>query len=425
MKTLFLSLNVLLGSLLFATDVVHDEQYYKYNNNNVEIIYTKENIEFAEKTNTIEPELHEHYQNTYNWILDETLYVGLLSHRNQIPNGYSTQWPNNRQINYIGGVLNIDYFCSTSWLDTLLYHETAHNYQVNVKANGFSRFLHSIFGNGFVFLPMPFSVPNVMENSFMLEGNAVLNESWHGNGGRLYSGRFKAQTILQAKANKITPQSTYNTTLDFPYRETHYITGGFYNLYMAQKYGLNNINRYFYQHSKLFVWPQLTNHSMRTVTGDYFENSLKDFAQEYASKELNIAKGKKLLSSQFYYQLNSDENEIFFIINESGKSAPELIKLNKQSLDISKQKDSWSPGKVIKNKGNYYTLGSNYTSAFNIHQGLYDSDSYILDSSKSKIIQGYLSNGSEVYFDVKSSFSQAQLYVGDIFYEQVNSTVYI
>ena len=141
---------------------------------------------------------------------DLTLYVGLISDYNQIANGFSTQWPNNRQINYVGGTQLVDYFTTTSWLDTLLYHETAHNYQVNVKGSVVSRSLHSVFGNGTFIVPIPLAVPNAMENSFMLEGNAVLNESWHGNGGRLYSGRLKAQTLLQAKAGNIVASDVYN-----------------------------------------------------------------------------------------------------------------------------------------------------------------------------------------------------------------------
>ena len=425
MKKLFLLTIILSFTLSYATDVVHDEDYFKHEHDNIEIIFTKDNLPFAKETNAIEPTLKQIYQKHYHWKLDETLYVGLLSHKNQIPNGYSTQWPNNRQINYIGGAQNIDYFCSTSWLDTLLYHESAHNYQINVKANGFSRFLHSVFGNGYVMLPMPLSVPNVMENPFMLEGNAVLNESIHGNGGRLYSGRFKAQTILQAKAGLISPQKTYNTTLNFPYSEIHYITGAFYNLYMAEKHGLDKLNRYFHQHSKLFIWPQLTNHSMKVVTGEAFESSLKEFASEYASKELNVAEGKRLFSSQYYYQLDSDNDEIYFIANETALRAPQLVVVNKHTYEIKTKRDSWLGGKVIKKDDSYYTIGSNYTSAFGIYQGLYDSDAHLLKSTRSKIIHGYLSDGKEVYFDVKSSFSQPQLYVGDSFYAQVNSSVHI
>jgi hypothetical protein len=307
----------------------------------------------------------------------------------------------------------------------LIYHESAHNYQVNVKGNGFSRFLHSLFGVGSVFIPLPLSVPNAMENSFMLEGNAVLNESWHGNGGRLYSGRFKAQTILQAKAGKITPQRVYNTNLDFPYSETYYITGGFYHLYMAEKYGLYNLNQYFKEHSRSFVWPQFTNESMKSVTGVSFEDSLKEFAEDYASKKLLKAEGKRFLSSQYYYDMNSDKDEIYFISNQTGIDEPQLNIINKETLEIKKQKGSWVSGKVIKHNDAYYSVGYNYTSAFNIHQGLYDSSADILESSKSKIIQAYTKDSKPVYFNVKESFSEPNLYVGDSFYAKVNSSVFV
>ena len=142
---------LLTQSLLNAgsTVVPHDEPYYKYAEDNVEIIYTKNNLPYAKHTASMETPLNRDYENFYDWKFDETLYVGLISCNNQIANGFSTQWPNNRQINYMGGAQMVDYFSSISWLDMLLYHETAHNYQVNVKGSAVSRGLHSIFGNGF------------------------------------------------------------------------------------------------------------------------------------------------------------------------------------------------------------------------------------------------------------------------------------
>jgi len=207
------------STLSTGTAVVpNDKEYYKYKESNVEIIYTKENLPFAKHSAGIEDSLHKDYEEFYSWELDETLYVGLISSHNQIANGFSSQYPNNRQINYLGGTQMVDYFSVTSWLDTLLYHETAHNYQVNMKANSISQDLHSVLGNGVFITPMiPMIIPNVTENSFMLEGNAVLNESWHGNGGRLYSGRFKAETILQAKAGNIVAGDVYNSKIEFPY----------------------------------------------------------------------------------------------------------------------------------------------------------------------------------------------------------------
>jgi len=424
---LYATQNISFPLFINSSVVANDENYFTYEKDNVEIIYSSENITHAKNVAKIGKKLHASYENLFDWKLDEKLYVGLISSNNQIANGFSTQWPNNRQINYLGGSMMVDYFSTTSWIDTLIYHETAHNYQINVKGSMFSRGLHSLFGNGSVLLPMPLTVPNIAENSFMLEGNAVLNESWHGNGGRLYSGRFKAQTILQAKAGNIIASDVYNSKLTFPYGERYYIQGGFYNLYLAEKYGLKNVNHYFKFHSEDFLWPQFTNASMKQAIGIDFEDSLNAFANEYKklSKNFVEATGKHYFSSQFFNSLSHSKKEICFIINEDGVSQPELVVVNKKKVSADKFQDSWSSGKVIKVDGEYFTQASRNISASKIVQGLFNSDGFVRDETESKVVQGYLSDGRTVYFDVLSSFSQPQLYVGNHFYAQVNSSVII
>ncbi len=409
--------------------VPHDKAYYtqKLSGSDVAIIYTKDNINFAQGVAEIEGALHKDYEKIFQWKMDETLYVGLISDKNQIANGFSTQWPNNRQINYVGGSQNIDYFSSTSWIDTLIYHETAHNYQINVKGSKISQALHTVFGNGIVLLPLPLILPNVAENSFMLEGNAVLNESWHGNGGRLYSGRFQAETALQAKAGNIKPEYVYNSRLGFPYGDIYYIQGGFYNLFIAQKYGMSAANSYFKYHSEDLFWPFRTNASMKDALGVNFTKTLKFFENEQKSfaKKMKIVEGKHLASSQFYNPLGNSSDAVFFIINESGVSFPELVVVDKQSQILHKEKGSWVSGKVVKMDETYYTQGSMKTSPLKREQGLFSDWGFIKEGSASKMVQGYLSNKKSVYFDVASSYSQPQLYVGDTFYNQVNSSVII
>ena len=412
------------GNFVGTAVVPGDENYYMHTQDNIEIIYTQENAKEASHVSKLEPSIHKNYENFYDWVLDERLSVGLISNNNQIANGFSTQYPNNRQINYVGGTAYIDYFTTTSWLDTLLYHETAHNYQLNTKGSKVSQGLHSFMGNGSIVFPF-FIVPNIMENSFMLEGNAVLNESWHGNGGRLYSGRFYAQTVLQAKAGKIESSEVYNSKIEFPYGEIYYIQGGFYNYYMAQNHGLKNINNYFKRYSRYWFWPFLTNRSMRIATGDSFEESLNSFAVEYSKVPLVKAQGELLASSQFFYSLNNDAKEIYFLTNESGRRAPELVVIDKKDASITKKRGSWSSAKVIKVNEKYFTQSSANISPTKIIQGLYDEDKFLLKDTHSKMVQGYLSDNRMVYFDVASSYEQAQLYVGKEFYGQVNSSVYI
>ncbi len=411
--------------------VPHDEAYYTHelDSTDVELIYTEGNIPFAKHVADIEEPLHEDYEEFYNWKLDETLHVGIISNCNQIANGFSTQLPKNRQINYIGGTQLVDHFTTTSWLDVLIYHETAHNYQLNVKGSSVSRGLHSVFGNSMgVIVPIPIIMPNFLESSFMLEGNAVLNESWHGSGGRIYSGALKAMTLLQAKADRIHDYNMYNINMEFPYfGDSVYHIGGFFNLYTAENSSIKEVNSYFRTKSEDWYLPVFTNSAFEKAVGTDFSTTMDNFTKKYAelAQNLVVADGEHIASSQAYYQMSSDKDEIFFITNETGVRAPELVTINKADATLEKDRDSWLSGKIVKSDGEYYTQAGRNTSVTKITQGLFDNDGYIKEGTEGKMIQGYLSDGRAVYFDVKTSFDFPQLYVGEEHYGYTNSSVFI
>ncbi len=415
------------AALPMSSVVPHDKPYFTKEVRNTELIYTEDNIPFAKEAAAVQLSMQPQYEEMFGYVMDETLYVGLISQYNQIANGFSTPYPNNRQINYLGGAMQIDYFSSPSWLQTLLYHETAHNYQMNAKDNVISSSLHTVIGNGAFFLPW-FTLPNIVESSFLLEGNAVLNESWHGNGGRLYSGRFKAATLQQAKAGYLTPARVYNDNYYFLYGSHFYTLGGQYQYHLAEKYGLKEVNSYWKEHSQDWYWPFFTNNSTERSIGIDFETAFDEWRkvmEEEASEMIDV-EGEVLASSQFYSPINGDADEVYFIINASGRETPELVVYDKASSTITKNRDSYIAGKVIKiADGPYVTQASAKTSPWRIYQGLFDEDAMIIEGTKSKVIEGHLSDGREVYFDVPGSFDQPQLYVGDMFYAQVNSSVLI
>jgi len=403
----------------------NDKAYYKYENKeeNFQLIFPKEHLQTAQHALSLDSKIVPDYAKLYGWHFDETLHVGLISTHSQIANGFSTQWPTNRQINYVGGVEMIDYFCSSSWLDTLLYHETAHNYQINIKNSAVSQTLHTIFGNGMTF--GLWTMPNLAVNPFMLEGNAVLNESWHGNGGRLYSGRFQAETILQAQAGNVTPAKLYNQRLAFPYGDIRYIQGGFYNYFIAQKYGLKEANRFFQNNSDFWFWPFFTNIAMQHSIGVDFEDSVEAFSKHYKKLAQHFVSlhAQEITSSQFFYPLNKQNNQIFTLINTDGISIPKLLILDTQNSHISTQEGSWIGGKIFFVDGKYYSASTNYTSATRITQGLFDANGFLKKGSGSKVFQTVLSDGREVYFDTNTSFVQPQLYVDGKFYAHPNSSV--
>ncbi len=422
---------VILCSFLYGGTAIvpGDEQYYKAEEGNVELIYTEQNRYAAGQAMALAPLINNAYERSFGYAMDTPLHVGIISQQNQVANGFSTQFPYNLQINYGGGSLQADYFASTSWLNTLLYHETAHNYQLNAKASPVTRGLHRVLGNSVMiagFFPL-FSVPNVTITSYLLEGNAVLNESWQGNGGRLYSGRFKAETVMQARAGRITPQFLYNqTTHAFPYYDRHYIIGGFFQLYLAEKYGLEKVNSFFYNHSRSWLWPFRTNHIFRMTFGESYEEAIAGYDQ-WLLKEgegFVAAEGDPLATSKYFAPLNSGCDKIYFLISDS-RRAPELVRLFKNDRVLKIERESYFLGKVINLHDEYRTQGSGFVSPTRIYQGLFDENGHIIEGTESGVIQGYLKDGVAVYFDLPSSFDQPQLYVGDDFYAQVNSSVHI
>ncbi|WP_246971923.1 hypothetical protein [Alcanivorax sp. S6407] len=408
------------------TVVPHDDAYYKAQVGDTELIFTENNKAFAEHAAGVEQHLQPAYQASFGYRMDSPLYVGLISDNNQIANGFSTQYPHNRQINYVGGAAAVDYFSTTSWLDVLLFHETAHNYQVNAKDNRVSSTLHKVLGNGSLMTPFfPAIVPNAFESSFMLEGNAVLNESRHGNGGRLYSGRFDALVNAQARAGYLQPERVYNQTLYFPYGESSYVLGGHYQYFLAENYGLDATNRYFKMRSRYWYLPFVTNAPLREAIGNNFDNSFADWAreQEQQASLAVVSEGEPLLTSRHFTALNSDDEEIFFLASPEDVRAPFHVVLNRQSGEVQKQRSTYRAGELIRHDGETWSVASAYSTPWRIYQGLYSESAYLNDDTRGQIIQGYTAAGEPVYFDVASSYDQPQLYVGDTFYAKVNSGV--
>ncbi|MDG5499715.1 hypothetical protein [Marinobacter sp. BGYM27] len=410
------------------TVVPHDQPYFTSDIRNTELIYTEKNKPFAEHVAGLELYLQPVYEASFGFEMSEQLSVGLISDFNQIANGFSTQFPVNRQINYVGGALQVDYFTTTSWLDTLIYHETAHNYQINPRNNPVSSTLYEWFGVGSVITPLiPAITPNLFESSFILEGNAVLNESWHGNGGRLYNGRMTAMTLQQAEKGELTAGLLYNVPLRFPYGERPYVLGGHYQYFLAERFGLGTTNRYFFNRSAYWYWPFMVNTPTLDTFDFHFDTTIAKWSATMAKRAQGLVKaeGEPVGSSQYALPLSSDAEEIFFLTSPTGVRAPELVRIDKQTGDITRKRVEYPSGKLVKQNGSIYSVSGRPVSPWRIYQGLFDDDAVLVEGTEGRIVQGTLSDGRSVYFDVSSSYSEPQLYVGDTFYGEVNSSVLI
>lgn len=425
-----------LASTASAEDIVYpnysvvaeDKPYFTQDVRNTRIIYTKDNQEHAEYAASFEKILQPLYEKTFGYQFDTQLSVGMISSYNQIANGFSTQFPSNRQVNYMGGAQVPDYFSSASWLDVLLLHETAHNYQTNVKDNPISRSMYKVFRNGGFFLPfLPATTPNIFEASFILEGNAILNESWHGRGGRLYSGRYRAMNHVFAQADKLKKETLYNVSLEFPYGEGNYLFGSHYQYYLAETYGLDVANKYFKNRSKNWYWPFTVNNPTKRTFGSDFNTNFALWTNKMKrdSKGMKMAQGKVLARSKYYSDMNTQDNRVLFLAMENGVRSPELHEFNLANGGVRSETKSLALGRVFLVDDEYYTISGRHTSVWRITQGLFDEDAMIKPGTEGKVIQGYMSDGRAVYFDTAKSYVSPQLFVGDEFYTPVNSSVLV
>jgi len=426
MHNILLPLTVF-SQLSLAFTVVPDD-YLISDDEKVTYLYTDEHASQISEVKRYQGSVMDLYEDEFGYKLDDKLFVGIASSKNQIANAFSMQIPLNGQILYGAGAAYIDYFSSTSWLKTLLIHETAHNFQLNPKENALSRHSHRVLGNSplsFVgFFPL-FPIPNILESSFLLEGNAVMNESRFGNGGRLFSGYALAEVVTLAKAGKITPELMYNQTLDFPYGEKFYLVGGFFEQFLVERYGVERVNAYF----KTFAsqaFPFFTNKMFKKQYGESFEALLAAFAKEVQVKhnDFQATQGEPLLRSQIFVPLNKAKHELYTLI-EDNQSAPKVFKFDTQTMKQSLEEGSWRVGEVFKHHGQYYTQSSAKTSPVKIEMGLFDKNGFMQKGFEGKALQGFTNSGKEVYFDIENSLDVPQVYVDGVFYTLANSSVYV
>ncbi len=427
MSKLFFAFLFGMGAL-YAERVVVPDDYYMSEDGNLSYVYSGEYRGVLPDIKAYQEEILKAYEKEYGYKLDDRFYVGLASQKNQIANAFSTQIPFNSQIFYGAGAGYIDYFCFSSWLKTLLIHETAHNFQLNPKANELSKLGHKVLGNtpfSIVGIFPVFPLPNLTESNFILEGNAVANESRYGNGGRLFSGYALAEVVSLAQAGLITPQLMYNDTLNFPYGEKAYLVGGFFQQFLIERYGIDSVNGYFKRYATQ-PFPFFTNRIFKEQFGKKFETLLAEFVLEVQSKhqDFKTTQGKVVAKSQCFVPLNATDNEIYTLVGDK-RTAPRVLRLDKQTQKISYEKGSWRVGEVFKHNGNYYTQGSAKISPTDIKMGLFDKDGYLLKGTSSKVMQGFKTNGDAVYFDVLKSLENPYVYVNGVFYTETHSSVYV
>lgn len=350
-----------------------DSEYFSTKSENYKFIYPEEYKDLVPDLIFANELLREKYEKEFEWKLDEMTSLTLASSQNQIANAFATAYPNNLTIFFGGGAEIIDNFAFRSWALGLLAHETSHLYQINAK-RGLSKLAKTVFRNNPVtlfpiplpvapvsFFPLPIvTTPNVILPSWIIEGNAVFNESRFGNGGRLYSGEARALFLSLLKSGKLNERRLSNNHVDFPFLQEKYIIGGYFFLFLAEKFGTEKANSFFLNHARHYFNPFRLNTSFSQHFGQNYSTLIQEFLQKYRplAQSLKAVQGQLLAKSLQLFPLNRQGQSIMFMANSDMKKRPVINLFDIQNKKLEVHQKDIPTGKIFKLEDQYAVASS-------------------------------------------------------------------
>lgn len=400
-----LSAALLIGPLAQAQFLVPgDDPYFSENAEDIQYIYSESNAEALPELKFYMGYFIDKYTQSFGWTLDEKLRLVIASNRNQIANGFATPTPLLETVHFTAGADLMDEFASDSFMLALSSHETAHLYQLSAKSR-MSSMVKSVLGNPvYILVGIPFFVfPNAFLPRFVVEGNAVLNESTIRHGGRLWSGEIRAEVLAQVKAGKVSPTSLMNSRLEFPFGGDAYHQGGYFMGYLAERFGLERTNHFFLTHAQRDFFPWALNKSFRQHFGASYSRIIHDYLhwiKPWADAH-QVAQGTLLAQTLINGKFNHDGQSIFFATNMTGHEANRLLVFNKSQQTLAIEHTHLQTGKAFRIDGKAYSAGSSWASPTLLEYGLYTEGLKKRSGSGGKIYQD-IRAGHELTIDASS-----------------------
>ena len=289
-----------------------DGPYYRFRKGETQYIYDNDGREVVDQLAAYHEAFRRMYDQSYGWKLDERQDLVLAGFKQQVANAYATFVPNIKSVWYPSGAGFLEDSATSSWLLTLDAHETAHLYQLNAKGK-FPASLKPVFGNApvaFLFVWPIFIHPNALTPTFLVEGNAVLQESRINQGGRLYSGEMRALVLSQIKDKQIDPTRLINDEFRFPFGQTQYLQGGYFQAHLAAKHGIEKTNQFFVAQGEHYINPFILNKTFRDHFGAGYPQEIREYVRglEGLAEKQKFTIGTPLISTLLVSSMNHDAN---------------------------------------------------------------------------------------------------------------------
>lgn len=401
-----------------------DGPYAKFREGDSRYIFEERAQKFIHDLVAYNKAIHQMYQKSYGWTLDEDSDVVLTSAAQQIPNAYATVIPNVKTVWFPSGALMLEEMAQSSWLLALATHETAHLYQLNAKgpvSAAFKKFLKNSPVAQILGLPI-FIHPNVLTPTFLLEGNATFVESLFNWGGRLHSGEKRALVYAQIKAGSIDPNRLINHQFKFPFGEEMYLQGGYFFAHLARKHGLAKANQFFVAQGDHFINPLILNETFRRHFGDSYPQEIREYVRETERLAQNqkSTEGRPLASAVGAGPINQNTIAIWLLMTD-GVQTPEMIIYDRATKQISREKLDLPLGKAFKTDGLWKSAAPIQHDLRHIEYSLYGEGLALDPNFRGQIVTDQRANKT-VALDASNSWLDPQLLVNGSFYDVAHSS---
>lgn len=366
-----------------------DGPYYRWHKGDTLYIFDGESREVAPQLAAYHQVFRRMYDKSYGWKLDQRQDLILTSHRQQVANAYASTVPNIKSVWFPAGAGALENSADSSWLMTLDSHETAHLYQLNAKGE-FPARLSKLVGNApFAFLLVwpVFIQPNYFTPRFLLEGNAVLQESRIHQGGRLFSGEVRAEVLAQIRAGQISPSRLINDEFRFPFGRLAYHQGGYFQAHLAAKHGVEKTNQFFKAQGDRYLWPLILNKTFREHFGASYPQEIREYVRglEGLAAEQKFATADPLLTATFMGSLNHDVDRIWFMATD-GTARPELEIFDKKTQQITSRTIDLPTDKVFFEGDTPLAVGSEQHDLHHISYSLYGEHRRLIERYRGQVV---------------------------------------
>lgn len=255
--------------------------------------------------------------------VDVVLYSGV-----DLPNGFATPLPFNRSGIFLTAPTDGELLDRSQWLELVILHELIHVIHLD-KVAGAPAGVRGVFGR------IPWTFPNALQPTWLVEGLAVHGESRADNGsGRLFGPHFEAQLRDERRRGFITLAELNADGRRGPLNR-NYLYGAYFFEYLTRTYGRDAAARHVGWYSRQLL-PFRVRNSTREVTKEQIDTVwsgfIADLTRQVDARSASLAAAPERVGQAFaapWWALDAlavtPNGDVYAVAND-GINAPALLR---------------------------------------------------------------------------------------------------